>query len=139
MLHAFGHLAPDGVLAVEEAAIVEADEELAVGAVGILRARHGGGAADVRLSGEFGRKIGLVGAAHAGAGRIAALRHEAVDDAVEDDVVVKALLGQLADPLDMLRGEIGAKPDDDVAAAVEAEDQSVLVVGHARVSFCGAA
>ena len=88
--------APDRVLAVEEAAIVEADEELAVGAVRIVRARHRGDAADVRLAAELGRQIGLVGAAHAGAGRVAALRHEAVDHAVEDDAVVKAFLGQLA-------------------------------------------
>ena len=33
-------LAPDRVLAVEEARVVEADEELAVGAVGALRTRH---------------------------------------------------------------------------------------------------
>src|SRR3546814_21077361 len=31
MLHAFAHLAPDGVLAVEKACVVEANEKLAVG------------------------------------------------------------------------------------------------------------
>src|SRR3546814_4707548 len=40
MVHAVDHFAPDGILIVEEARIFEADEELAVGAVRILRARH---------------------------------------------------------------------------------------------------
>jgi len=93
----------------------------------------------MRLAAELGGKIGLVGAAHARAGRIAALGHEAVDHPVEDDIVVKAFLDQLADPLDMPGREIGAKPDDDVAAAVEAQNEDVLVVGHARISFCEAA
>ena len=73
-------------------------------------------------------RFGLGRAAHAGAGRVAALGHEAVDDAVEDDVVVKAFLGQLADPRDMAGREIGAQADDDVAAAVEVEDQGVELV-----------
>jgi len=40
MLHPALDLAPDGILTVQEAGIVEADEELAVGAVRVLRARH---------------------------------------------------------------------------------------------------
>src|SRR5512141_1472434 len=40
MLHAALDLTPNGVLVVEEASVVEADEELAVGAVGILGASH---------------------------------------------------------------------------------------------------
>src|SRR3546814_5951392 len=66
----------------------------------------------MRLTAEFGGKIGLVRAAGAGAGRIAALRHEAGDDAVEDDAVVKAFVGELADPRDVLRGEIGARSEE---------------------------
>ena len=62
MLHASITFAPHRVLAVEEAALVEADEELAVGAVGALRAGHRCGAADVRLAAELGGEIGLVGA-----------------------------------------------------------------------------
>src|SRR4051794_20323726 len=57
VLHAFDHLAPDGVVLVEKAGIVEADEELAVRAVRALRARHRGGAAHVRLGIELGRQI----------------------------------------------------------------------------------
>ena len=84
----------------------------------------------MRLAAELGLEVGLVGAAHAGAGRVAALGHEAVDHAVEDDIVVKALLRQLPDPRDVAGREIGAQPDDDVAAAVEGEDEGVLIVGH---------
>src|SRR4051812_17267119 len=106
MLHAFGHLAPHRILAVEEAGVVEADEELAVGAVGVLRARHRRDSAHVRLAREFGREVGLVRSAHAAAGRVAALGHEAEDDAVEDHAVVKAFLGELADARDMARREV---------------------------------
>src|SRR3546814_7027024 len=87
MVHAVDHFAPDGILIVEEARIFEADEELAVGAVRILRARHRTDAADMRFGAEFGGQVGKLAAPHAGAGRIAALRHEAVDHAVENHVV----------------------------------------------------
>jgi len=133
MLHALDHFAPDCVLAVEESAIVEADEELAVGAVRILRARHRTNAPNVRLAAELGGKVGLVGAAGAAAGGVAALRHEAVDHPMKDDLVVKAFVGQRADPRDVARREIGAQPDDDVAAAVEVEDQIAELVGHVRL------
>jgi hypothetical protein len=89
----------------------------------------------VRRGAELGLEVGLVGPAHAGPGGIAALRHEAGDDPVEDDSVVKALLGQLPDPGDVARGEVGPEPDDDVAAAVEVEDQGVELVGHAVLLF----
>src|ERR1700737_3809532 len=57
VLHAFDHLAPDGILLVEEAGVVEADEELAVGAVRALRTRHRQRAAHMRLGVELGRQI----------------------------------------------------------------------------------
>ena len=56
-------------------------------------------------------RFGLVRSARAGAGRIAALRHEAGDHAVEHDAVVEAVVGQLGDPLDMLGRQIGAQLD----------------------------
>src|SRR3546814_11446593 len=104
MLHAFAHLAPDGVLAVDKACVVEADEELAVGAVGALRTRHRADAADMRFAAELGGQVGLVGAAPASAGRVAALPHESADDAVEVDAVVNFLLVYLPDPLHILGG-----------------------------------
>ena len=81
----------------------------------------------MRLGVEFGLEVGLVAAAHAGAGRIAALRHEAGDHAVEHHAVVKAFVRQFGDPLDMARRKVGAQLDDDVAAlavaGVEGEGQ----------------
>src|ERR1043165_3100587 len=71
VIHAFDHLAPHGVLLVEEAGVVEADEELAVRAVRALRARHRGDAAHMRLGAEFGREVRIVRAARAGAVRAA--------------------------------------------------------------------
>jgi hypothetical protein len=50
--------ADDGVLAVKELARGEHDEELAVGAVGIGRARHADDAALERDVGELGRDVG---------------------------------------------------------------------------------
>src|SRR5229473_2094330 len=76
VLHAFGHLAPDRVLAVEEGGVVEADEELAVAGIRARGTRHRGGAAHMRFLVEFGLQL-LAGTAGAGALRAAGLRHEA--------------------------------------------------------------
>ena len=55
-----GHLAPHRILPVEEAGIAEADEELAVGRIRALRARHGAGAAHMRLLGELLLRFGFL-------------------------------------------------------------------------------
>src|SRR5437660_11925832 len=73
VLHAGRHLAPRGVLAVEEARVVEADEELAVAGIRAVGARHRDGAAHVRLAVELGLEL-LARAAGAGAMRPAGLR-----------------------------------------------------------------
>ena len=77
---------------------------------------------------ELGLQVGLLRAAAAGAGRVAALRHEAGDDTVEDDAVVEARIRQIGDARDMAGSEIGAQLDGDVAA-VEGQGQG-LRVGH---------
>src|SRR5271163_3416818 len=82
VVHAIGDLAPDGVLLVEEARIIEADEELAVGGIRACRARHRGGAAHMSFLVELGLEL-LATAARAGALRAAGLRHEALDHAME--------------------------------------------------------
>src|SRR5215468_2171383 len=87
-LHAGDDLAPDGVLAVQPGGVGKADEELAIGAVGIARARHGYRAAHMVLVGELGLEI-LPRAAGAGARRIAGLRHEAGDHAMKNDAIVE--------------------------------------------------
>src|SRR5581483_6609570 len=107
ILHARDDLAPNRVLLVEEGSVVEADEELAVAGVRACRAGHRGGAARMRLVVELGLEL-LAGAAGAGAMRAAGLRHEAVDDAVEHDAVIKALAHQLLDPRDMVGSNIRA-------------------------------
>src|SRR5665213_1580133 len=58
IVHAFDHLAPDRILLVEPGGVVEADEELAVGAVGISRARRRNRALGMLVVGEFGLEIG---------------------------------------------------------------------------------
>lgn len=77
---------------------------------------------------ELRLDVGQLGTAHAGAGRIAALRHEAGDDAVEHDAIVKAVLGERGDALDMAGGQVRTQLDDDVAATVEGEGKCFF--GH---------
>src|ERR1700687_3945314 len=79
VLHARAHLAPHGVLLVEEGSIVEADAELAGAGIWTCRARHRGRAAHMRFVVELGLEL-LARAAGAGALRTAGLRHETVDD-----------------------------------------------------------
>ena len=115
IVHAFNHFAPDGVLVVEETRVVKADEELAVRAVRVLRARHRTDAADMRLAAELLRQVGKLATTHAGARGVAALRHEAGNYAVEDDAVVKALFRQRRNALDMQRSKVGTQADDNIA------------------------
>ena len=70
------------------------------GAVGARRRDH---SAHVRQGGELGLEVGQLGAALAGALRVAALGHEAGDHAVEGEAVVEAAADQRLDPLDMRR------------------------------------
>src|SRR5204863_9848432 len=107
-------LTPDGILIVEETGVVEADEELAVGTVWALRPGHRAGAAHVRRLAEFGLEVGKLAPAHPAAGGIASLRHETRDDPVENDAIVKSLVGEIGNPLDMAGRQIRAKLDDDV-------------------------
>src|SRR5438270_575461 len=79
--------APDGVLAIEPWRLLEADEELAVAGIRILRACHRYGAAHMLFLGELGLEL-LAGATRACALGTTGLRHEAVDHAVEREPVV---------------------------------------------------
>ena len=152
VIHALDDLAPDRVLAVEEAGIVEADEELRVGGVRVLGARHRAGAAAVVHVGELGLQVRLVGAAHAGAGRVevravglaeldvAGLGHEAVDDAVEHDAVIGAFARQFLDAADMAGSEIREEFDDDPALRGLHDERvfAILDFGHVQISFSDA-
>lgn len=82
----------------------------------------------MRFLGELGLEVGLLGAAHAGARGIAALRHEPCDDAVEHDAVVETFVGELRDALDVAGREVAPQADHDVAAAVQR--QGKVLVGQ---------
>ena len=78
---------------------------------GFGRARHGAAAAHVRLRENSAGRFGSLRAAGAGAGRVAALGHEALDDAVEGRAIVEAVAHQVLDPLDMQRRQVGPQLD----------------------------
>ena len=80
----------------------------------------------------------VAGAAHAGAGRVAALDHEVRDHAVEDHAVVEAVLRQLDEVRDRLRG-VGVEELELENALVRGDDSgahgAILPTGtppHAR-------
>src|SRR6185369_10010712 len=104
------HLAECGVLVIKEAAIAGYNEELAVGAIGIRRAGHGNNAACVVRGVELSRKL-LARTAGAIAARVARLRHETVDDAVEQQTIIEVLANQLLDAGHGLGRPIGMKLD----------------------------
>src|SRR3984957_9144636 len=132
VLHALGHLAPHRVLVVEERGVVEADEELAVAGIRARRARHRGGAANMRFLAEFGLQL-LAGTAGSGALRTAGLGHETVDHAMEHDAVVKAFAHQFLDPRHVARRKVGPHFDRDRSLG-GFEDQSIFGVSHALFS-----
>ena len=111
-------------MAVEELGVAEADEELAAGAVGVLGARGGEHAPDVRAVVELGLDL-VAGIAGAPAGfvrdvfgeRVAALDHEAFHDAMERGAVVEPLAGELLEVLDVAGGDVGPELDDHLAVA----------------------
>src|SRR3954451_4584933 len=89
ILHALGDFPPGRILAIEEAGIVEADEELAVAGVRALGACHRDRAAHMRLAIDLGLEL-LAGTAGPGPLRASGLRHEPLDDAVKNHAVVEA-------------------------------------------------
>ena len=100
---------------------------------GFWAAGHRADAAHMRLGVELGLQVRIARAAGAGAVRAADLRHEAVDDAMEDDAVIEALAGEQLDALDMAGSEIGTQLDDD-AALGGFHDEGVL--GIERHQLC---
>ena len=117
-------LAEGRVLAVEETGIAVADKELAAGRIGMVRARHGEDAAHVRLVVELRFDL-MTRAARApkmllgvvfGIG-IAALNHEAFDDAVKRRAVIKAGLRELLEIFDMFGRDLRPEFEDDFAGA----------------------
>ena len=91
------------------------DEELrAVGARAGVRHREDAGAVVLERRVELVAEL-VARAAGAGAGGVAALGHEALDDAVERDAVVVAVAGEEDEVVDGVRRLVGEQLDDDVA------------------------
>src|SRR5262245_33340095 len=76
IFHAGDDTAPHRILAVEEVATLEHNEELAVAVIRVLCPRHADRAALERLAREFGGQLGA-GTAGTVAARVAGLGHEA--------------------------------------------------------------
>ena len=108
-------LSPHRILTVEEAGVVEADEELRIGRIRALGARHRHGAAHMRLGVELGLEVRVLRSARAGAVRAAGLGHEAFDHAVKDDAVVEPLDDELLDVGDVAGATVRVHLDDDRA------------------------
>src|SRR5438309_3649944 len=90
-IHPADHTADHRVIVVELRMRGEHDEELAVRAILAARPRCADAAAKERHGGELGLEVGQVRPALARSLRVAALRHEAGDHAVEVEAVVEAL------------------------------------------------
>ena len=88
-----------------------------------------------------GGKLALdceAGAAHAGAGRVAALDHEARDDAVEDRAVVKAVLRQLHEVGYGVGRDVGIQFEMDLVAVFHGDgDGGIGHLGVVRLAELG--
>src|ERR1700722_2054128 len=83
-LHPLHDLAPDGVLPVQPRVWREHDEELAIGAVGIVRPRHTAHAAqELPLRRELSLQVRQRTATSPGTRRVTGLRHKTFDHPVE--------------------------------------------------------
>lgn len=126
-VHAFGDLAPDGVLAIEPRIVGEHDEELGIGGVGRHGAGHAGNAANVGHGVKLGFEVGLGTTADAIAIGAAGLGHEAFDYAVPEFAVIVPLAGEFLNTGDVVGGLVGEHLDGD-AAIFEVEIQCVFKV-----------
>ena len=107
---------------------MKADEELAVGRVGFIRACHRHCPAQMRQFVKLGLQIGKLRPTLARARGIAGLRHEALNHAVEDNAIVKALTGQRLDPLNMGGRNGGEHLNSNAAARRQIEHQHIFKV-----------
>jgi hypothetical protein len=113
---AFDQFAEGGVLMVQLSRIAVADEKLASGGIGILGTGHGDHAANVGMVVEFRGDFvaGIAGAPHGFLRRIfgegiAALDHEAFDDAVETGSIVKTFFREVGEIFDVTGRDIRPK------------------------------
>src|SRR4029079_18454717 len=130
--------------------IGEANEELRIGRVRVLGAGHRARASDVADRRELSLEVGLLGTAHAGAARVEALaallaelhvtglRHEIVDDAMEDNVVIGLLTSEFLDAGDMFRRYFRQQLDDNLTLGGFQDDGvfGILDLGHSSFLIC---
>ena len=113
-VHALGHIAESGILAVQEGGVFMNNEELGAGAVGILGASHGDAAAGVgqgilmAVLGEFAHDPSFAAAGAVAVG-VTALHHEACNDAVEGQTVIETGLCQFNEVANGNRGHIAVQ------------------------------
>jgi len=108
----------NGVLTVQERGRGGGDEELRTVAVHVVA---GSGHSQVprfveRDSGGEFTFDGVARTTHAGAGWVAALGHEVLQDAMEGHAIIEAIFGQKNEGIDCLGSQIWTQLDDDVAA-----------------------
>jgi hypothetical protein len=87
----------------------------------------------MRLGIEFLLEVRVFRTAGAGTMRAAGLRHEALNDAMKHDTVIKAFADELLDVFDVFRREVGTHFDDDRAFG-RLERQRVSGFGHEYVN-----
>ena len=120
-VHAGSHLAEGGVLAVQVLGVGVHDEELAARGVGGGGTRHAENAPLVLqvVLDTVEKELALdavAGAAHAGALGAAALNHEAGNDSVEDQTIIKMVIAQVDEVADALGRFVGIQLAFDDAA-----------------------
>lgn len=128
-IHAVGDLAEDRVAVVQEGGGGGGDEKLrAIGAWASIGHGEYARRAVAQLGVEFIGKL-VTGTATAAFGGIAALQHEALDDAMEGDVVIISAAGEIEEIRAGQRGFGGVERGIDVAGAAVKGD---FDVGHGR-------
>jgi hypothetical protein len=126
VFHPLDDTAPNRIFSVQELRVVEANEKLTIGAIGMIRASHRNGSAFMRSLTEFRFQV-PPGAASSRSRRIACLGHEPLNNAVEDNAVIKTLLSEFLYARDMVRREIGPKLDHDAALGCF-QDQCIFFI-----------
>ncbi len=138
MVQSLNDLAEDGVLAVPSGIGSQADEELARRAVRVVRPRGADRAALEGARAEFGGHSGLARIAQtphravaAAAGlRIAALNDEIGKHTVEARAVIKFLVDQLLEILDVAWRDIGVERNLEIA--IVGFEDSDFIIKHGR-------
>src|SRR5258706_2302032 len=137
VFHSLDHAAPNRILPVEKGCVIETDEELAVGTIGMVGASHGHGAALVRDVTEFRFQI-LTGAAAACSCRIAGLSHETFDNAVKNNAVIKSLARKFLDASDVVWSKIGQQLNHNAAVGRLQNQPIFIILGCHVLLFPGA-